>query len=123
MTHYKLLRLTVLGLFLAACIPFATAQRDLSRARGLVAQTHHDLRGISHHETYSGKERERYDNALRHLSEFDRELAKGKYDKDRLDTAIDDINNVCKNNTLGPNERDALLGDLKSLRDLRAEWR
>ncbi|MGH7485478.1 MAG: hypothetical protein ACREMY_07725 [bacterium] len=123
MTHYKLLRLMVFGLFLAACIPFATAQRDLSRARGLVAQTHHDLRGIAHHETYSGKERERYDNALRHLSEFDRELAKGKYDKDRLDAAIDDINNVCKNNALGPNERDALLGDLKSLRDLRAEWR
>ena len=113
----------MLGIFLAACIPFATAQRDLSRARSLVAQTHRDLRAISNRETYSGKERERYDNALKHISEFDRELAKGKYSKDKLDTAIDDINNVCKNNTLGPHERDALLEDLKSLRDLRADWR
>lgn len=123
MTLSKILRLSVLGLFLAACVPFAAAQRDLSRARGLVAQTHHDLRSISRRETYSGKERERYQNALRHLSDFDRALAKGHYDKDRLDTAIDDINNITKNNTLGPNERDALLADLRSLRDLRAEWR
>lgn len=124
MTYLKLLGLTVLGLFLAASIPSASAQRhDFSHARDLVAQTHRDLRGIRHHESYSGKERERYDNALKHLSDFDRQLARGKFDKDKLDTAIDDLNNVCKNNTLGPQERDALLGDLQSLRALRAEWR
>ena len=71
----------------------------------------------------SGKERERYDNALHHLSDFDQSLAHSRFDKGKLDTAIEDINNVCKNNTLTPGERDVLLSDLRQLRDLRADWK
>lgn len=56
----------------------------------------------------------------RHLSEFDRKMSRGRFDKDVLDTAIDDVNNVVKNNTLSPNDRDALNRDLQELRDMRA---
>ncbi|HLJ13244.1 MAG TPA: hypothetical protein VKV15_02025 [Bryobacteraceae bacterium] len=127
MKHSKMAGLAAVGLLLASIAPLAVAQRDYGhdygRARGIVAQTHGDLRRVSRRETISPKERERYDNALRHLSEFDQGLANGKFDKGKLDQTIDDINNVCKNNTLGPRDRDVLLGDLQSLRDLRASWR
>ncbi len=47
-------------------------------------------------------------------------MSRGRFDKDVLDTAIDDVNNVVKNNTLSPNDRDALNRDLQELRDMRA---
>jgi hypothetical protein len=53
------------------------------------------------------------------LSEFDRELRAGRFDKDKLDTAIDDLKNVVKNNTLESHDRDTLSEDLANLRTLR----
>jgi hypothetical protein len=67
----------------------------------------------------SGKEKERYFNAQRHLSQFDRRLSQGRFDKDKLDEAIDDVKNVVENNTLSPADRDVLTGDLGQLRELR----
>ncbi len=46
-------------------------------------------------------------------------LSKGKYDRDRLDEAIDDVKNVVENNTLESRDRDALTADLRDLRLLR----
>lgn len=89
-------------------------------ARSLVGQVQSDLQRASRYGRPSGKEQERYDNALRHLSEFDRDLSQSKFNKDKLDTAIDDLNNVVKNNTISPRERDRLNGDLQQLRSLRA---
>ena len=63
----------------------------------------------------------RYENAQRHLSDFDREMTKGHFDKDKLDTAIDDVKNVVEHNTLDSDARDALRRDLGDLRDVRAE--
>jgi hypothetical protein len=57
-----------------------------------------------------------------HLSEFDRDLRQDHFDKGKLDTAIDDLKNVVKNNTLESHDRDSLasdLSDLRTLRDLR----
>ena len=95
-------RLGMAALVLFALAPAMRAQRDWDRARNLVAQSHQDLSQISEIATMSGKERERYDNALHHLSEFDQGLAHSHFDKGKLDDAINDIDNVCKNNTLAP---------------------
>jgi hypothetical protein len=65
------------------------------------------------------KERERYDNAMKHLSEFDRDLSRNKFDKGKLDEAIEDVKNVVEHNTLEPGLRDALSQDLSDLRALR----
>jgi hypothetical protein len=54
-----------------------------------------------------------------HLSEFDRELRRDHFDKDKLDSAIDDLKNVVKNNTLESHDRDQLASDLSDLRTLR----
>jgi hypothetical protein len=68
----------------------------------------------------SGKERERYTNAMSHLSRFDRELTKNRFDKDLLDGAIEDVNNLVNHNTLSSGDRDRLSQDLRQLRNLRA---
>jgi hypothetical protein len=103
--------------------PMAYGQRDWHSARGLVEKSQHDLQNISTVATLSGKERERYDNALHHLSEFDQALVHSHFDKDKLDQSVEDINNVCKNNTLTPTERDTLLGDMRELRRLKSDWK
>jgi hypothetical protein len=115
----RTLKLTVaIGALLASLAITAPAQE---RARGVVDRTQDDLRRASEFERHKGKEVVRYENAERHLSDFDRELTKGHFDKDKLDTAIDDLKNVVEHNTLDPEDRDSLRRDLAALRDVRAE--
>ena len=96
--------------------------QEHERARNLVAHVQEDLERAAEFTRKNEKERERYHNVQHHLSEFDRELAAGKFDKDKLDTAIDDLKNLVKNNTLESHDRDALaqdLSDLRTMRDIR----
>src|SRR5712691_2385827 len=58
-------------------------------ARGLVSRVQMDLRRAERFTRPAGKEKERFYNAQRHLSQFDRNLSRGKFDKDKLDEAID----------------------------------
>ena len=90
-----------------------------NNTRELVAHTQNDLQRSSGLNRRSDKEKERYDNAQKHLSEFDKELTKGRFDKDKLDHAIDDVKNVLEHNTLAPADRDELGRDLRDLRDTR----
>ena len=94
----------------------AQERRD---ARDLVDRVQADLQRAADFTRNNEKERERYHNVQHHLSEFDRELRRGKFDKDKLDAAIDDLKNVVKNNTLESRDRDALAADLSDLRTLR----
>ena len=115
------------GLFYAAIagagtVAFGDEYRNVRELRDLVAKVQNDLQRAADFTRNNEKERERYHNVQNHLSEFDRELRRGKFDKDKLDGAIDDLKNVVKNNTLESHDRDALardLSDLRTLRDLR----
>jgi hypothetical protein len=100
-------------------VPGRAQDSPYGNARSLVDRVQSDLRHASHMVRDRAKERERYDNAQHHLSEFDRELARNKFDKDKLDSAIDDVKNVVENNTLDPQARDILTRDLSDLRNLR----
>jgi len=106
---------------LAMALSFAAyGQRDrYDRARDLVSRVQGNLRRAERFTPPNGKEKERYFNAQHHLSQFDRELARGRFDKDKLDQAIDDVKNIVENNTLSPRDRDTLAGDLRDLRELR----
>lgn len=92
---------------------------DLGHARDLVSRVQEDLQRAADFTRNNGKERVRYENVQHHLSEFDRELRRDHYDQGKLDTAIDDLKNVVKNNTLESHDRDALASDLSDLRTLR----
>jgi len=89
--------------------------------RGIIDHTQDDLRRAVEFERHRGKEVERYENAQKHLSDFDREMTRGHFDKDKLDEAIDDVKNVVDHNTLDPGDRDALRRDLSDLRAMREE--
>jgi hypothetical protein len=91
----------------------------LSGVRGLVDQTQSDLRMAADAEHQKGREKERYRNAQKSLSDFDRKLSKNKFDKDLLDKAIEDVQSVLDHNTLQGSTRDNLLRDVSQLRDAR----
>jgi len=85
-------------------------------ARILIDRTQNDLRRAEEFERHKGKEISRYDNALKHLSDFDRAFTKGHFEKDKLDSAIDDVKNVVENNTLDPGTVPSTPGSPKSMR-------
>jgi hypothetical protein len=68
----------------------------------------------------SGRERSRYDNAIRHLSQFQNRFDRGEFDKDRLDQAIGDVQNIVDHNPLDGRARSMLWNDLNDLRAFRA---
>jgi hypothetical protein len=108
--------------FIASLAVPAFAQRDLYRnARALVGQTQTDLRNATEMSQRHDRELQRVDYAQKHLSEFDRALSKRKWDKGKLDAAIDDLQNVIDHNTLEPEDRDRLSVDLRDLRGLRID--
>ena len=89
--------------------------------RQLIDRTQTDLRTSSELEhTGKGGQRERYRNAQKSLSTFDRHLTKGKFKKGELNKAIGDIQNVLDHNTLQASSRDALLSDVQNLRLARS---
>ena len=92
---------------------------DFNHARDLVSHVQEDLQRAEDFTRNNQKERVRYENVQHHLSEFDRELRRDHYDQGKLDSAIDDLKNVVKNNTLESHDRDALASDLSDLRTLR----
>jgi hypothetical protein len=92
------------------------------RTRGVIDRTQGDLRQAADFERHHhGTEVVRYENAQKHLSDFDRELTRGNFDKGKLDTAIDDVKNVVDHNSLDPADRDTLRADLSNLRAVREE--
>jgi cell division protein FtsB len=117
-------RLAVTGLLSGLLLCFGLtleAQSGLyANARDLVGRVQSDLRRSSEVMRNNHKNIERYEHAQHHLSEFDKALADGKFDKDKLDQAIDDMKNVVENNDLQGEDRDALAADLRDLRQLRA---
>jgi hypothetical protein len=110
------------SLFFAAIGKSAQEQsyEDFANVRAIVQRTQDNLSQVRSEGPRNDKERERIDNARKHLSDFDRNLNDNKFDKDRLDSAIDDVKNVVQNNTLEARARDALLKDLADLRRIRA---
>lgn len=88
--------------------------------RQLIDRTQTDLRASNELEHGKDKQRERYRNAQKSLSTLDRHLTKGKYKKDDMDKAIEDIQNILDHNTLQASSRDALLRDVRDLRMARS---
>ena len=114
-------RTGMLAVTIVTCGATASAQQNRSyeNVRDTVQRTQDDLAHVRGQGARSDKERERLDNARKHLSDFDRNLSKNRFDKGRLDSAIDDVKNVVENNTLEARDRDALTTDLADLRRIR----
>jgi hypothetical protein len=94
---------------------------QMNNARAVIDRTQNDLRRAEEFERQKHKEISRYENAQKHLSDFDRDYTKGHFDKGKLDASINDLKNVVEHNTLNPQDRDALSADLRDLRLVRAD--
>jgi hypothetical protein len=90
-------------------------------ARQLVQQVQQDLRHVMHEDARNRKQADHCEGALKHLSDFDKGLSNNRFDKDRLDAAIDHMKKVVDDNTLEPRDRDALNNDIEELRHLRVD--
>lgn len=82
-------------------------------------------RVLSHidHSGYFGQsqgDRRNLDHARNDLFRFRENWYRGKFDKDRLDSAIDHIHHVVDSTWIDPRERGRLTRDLYDLRDFRA---
>ena len=115
-----------LGLGLTVCLPALAApyyQEDYpapyTSLRGLIDRTQNDLRAASEMEHGNEKQHHRYRDAQEHLSNFDRHLVKGKFDKGELNHSIDSIKDILDHNTLQPSTRDSLMHDVEDLRVAR----
>jgi len=82
------------------------SEQEHGHARDVVDRVQADLERAADFTRNNGKESERYHNVQHHLSEFDREMRRRHFDKDKLDVAIDDPKNVVRNNTLESKDRD-----------------
>ncbi|HEY7211661.1 MAG TPA: hypothetical protein VH477_15410 [Bryobacteraceae bacterium] len=104
----------------AAAVPSAYQEGDrYGDIRGLVDRTQNDLREAAQLQHNDGDQRDRYRDAQKHLSTFDRHLTKGNFDKDSLDKAIENIQAILDKNTLQASARDALYRDTQDLRAAR----
>jgi hypothetical protein len=96
------------------------------RPRQRTARTGHSGSGPPHaHGAHDASQRpraRRYENAQKHLADFDQGLSRRQFDKGRLDTAIDDVKNVVDGNPLSPDAKQELSRDLAELRDLRERF-
>ncbi len=111
---------------IALIVPFVSAQersRSWEHAREIVDRTMDDLRHIERQNAFAGEDRDRYERAMRSLSDFDRSVSEGRFDRGKLDEAIEHVDHVMKSKMLDPRERDRVMDDLRDLRRLREEWR
>jgi hypothetical protein len=115
-------RLGMAALLIAAFIPLLHAKHDYERARQLISQTDSDLRAVAQRDAISDKEKDRYEAALKRLSDLDQDLARGKFDDHKLNEVIEHIEDVLKDNAVSPGARDALREDLRALRELKKDW-
>lgn len=106
----------LLGLSVAQA-PAVFAQGDeYEEARTMVQRVQDDLHHLN---PASGKDRERVTDALKHLSDLDRNFTKDKYKKGPLSDAIGNLQGILDHNTLEARERDMLNADIHDLRELR----
>ncbi len=96
--------------------PYPAPYGDL---RGLIDRTQSDLRAAADLEHGNDKQRNRYRNAQEHLSNLDRNLSKGRFDKGDWNHSIGDLKDILEHNTLQASSRDALQHDLEDLRIAR----
>src|SRR5579864_7157532 len=118
---------SVIGGWLCMCLPAVSQDRDRDRGRdneprGLIARVQDDLMRAERTTRARGRERDRYENARKHLADFDEGLSRRQFDKGRLDTAIDDVKNVVNGNPMSPDAKQELSRDLADLRELRERF-
>ncbi len=92
-------------------------------SRGLVDRAQGDLRraaNLEHHRHRDQEVSHFFENAQRDLSDFNRQMTDGYFDKGKLDTAIDELRNAVEHTAPDRDTRGALQNDLLDLQQMSA---
>jgi hypothetical protein len=90
------------------------------RQNGLIGRVLADLDSARSYARLNGYDRDHFDQARRDLLIFQDHYARGQFDKDRLDGAIENIHHLVDSNRVNPRDRRLLARDMEALRDFRA---
>ncbi len=71
---------------------------------------------------FSHGERERYDHAIEHLSQFSGKLYAGRMDRGKLERGIEDVQNVLRRNRIDLRGREILSNDPNQLLRYRSSY-
>jgi len=120
---------TLIGLIAAAVLMSSTAIAQYPRGDryerrdggfNVIRAVEGDLQRAASRGYAGGRERNRIDQALRHLNDFEREASRGRFDRHALDKAIERIEDAVRHSGLDYRERNILIGDVNRLREFRA---
>jgi|ERR1700722_19667461 hypothetical protein len=125
MRNLRGLNLAAIALPIAMLVPAAYAQDLHERSRQAVMTTNDDLQKYVHRDNLTDDQRGRFDTAIREMREFSDDAAAGRWEhgREHLNVAIENIEFVADNASIGPHERDMLHEDTKHLREIRDGWR
>ena len=117
--------MAAIALPIALLAPTVYGQDLHERGRVAVRTTNDDLQRFVHRDNLTEDQRGRFDTALREMREFTDDAAAGRWEhgREHLDHAIENIDFVADNASIGPHERDMLREDTKRLREIRDGWR
>ena len=93
--------------------------QDYGLALNMVARVQSDVGRVATYSNITEKQRMRYDNLERRLSQVDYDLNRNRFDKGKLSDAINDLKGIIQNNPMDTPDRDRLVHDLADLRTLR----
>jgi len=87
--------------------------------RNAVRAAIRDLNGIFRHARVDRHEGEHFRRALRELDEFERQASRGRFDRSRLDRAIDNMKDLARADQVWPQDRRIIARHVQELRRLR----
>lgn len=108
---------------MAPVVAWAQYAPSYDNLRSLVDRTQNDLKTAAMQEPPGGKGQDRYRDAQKALSDLDKHLARGHFDKGDMDHSIDKVKDILDHNTLMASTRDMLMHDVEDLRTARDEFR
>ncbi len=124
MRYFSLVLLTAAGLLVPAA--HAREQQDLrERVRDAVQRTDKDLGSLVPRDKLDAQQRDRFDAVMKDLHELSDGVENGKWqnERDRLEDAIDKIDDLVKHAPIQESDRQTLGIDLYTLRTIRDSWK
>jgi len=94
--------------------------RGRDNGRGLIDRVLRDLDRASSDREADRREHATFEQARHNLLRFEDNWSRGKFDKDRLDGAIDNLHHLSDSRHLRTGDREMLARDMEALRDYRA---
>ena len=87
---------------------------------GIVPQVLADLNRAASTRYADNHERKHFDQARKDLLRFQENSARGRFDRDRLDGAIDHLSHLANSDRVHPRDRQVLARDMYELREFRS---